>query len=70
MSPTEAALIDEYEDKGLREQVRAIAAYDYRGVFTPNGMWYQLCDLHLLSLRNPAARLDREYRDLARTQNT
>ncbi len=59
-SPMEEALIEEYQEKGLREQVLRIAGYDYKGVHTPtNCNWWQLNDLHMLAITGECEQ--REY---------
>ncbi len=61
--PLELALLDEYDHKGWREKVRAIAGYDYRSKYNANGLWWQVSDLHMLSMGRDDME-PREYRDV------
>jgi hypothetical protein len=56
----ERALIEEAQEKGFRQQVHDIAAYDYRGQRSPNCNWWQVHDIHMLCMTNEYT--EREYR--------
>lgn len=50
MSPSESALIDEYENCAWRDRVRSIAAYDFHGIKPRGANWWQVHDLHMMAL--------------------
>lgn len=49
MSPTESALIDEYENCAWRDRVRSIAGFDFKGCRPIGANWWQVNDLHLMT---------------------